>query len=352
MQVMKKLVSTIVAVGSLFVVSCSADEPARVQSRVDVPTEDVVAHDPVIIKEADTYYLFTTGPGISVWTSPDKEKWTMKRPVFDPVPRWTKETVPGFNGHMWAPDISFHSGAYYLYYSVSSFGSNDSCIGLATNRTLDQDSPDYEWVDRGIVVRSEPGINNWNAIDPNLVFTKEGQPYLAFGSFWSGLKLIELVDDLDAPRHPGQEPLSIASRVQVPAPEGEGGAAPLEPGNTAIEGPFVYLNGEYYYLFASIDFCCRGKDSTYKMIYGRAKSVEGPYLDREGRRLLDGGGTILLQGDERWHGVGHNAVCELDGTEYTIFHGYDGNTSRGLPKLHIEALAWTPDGWPYILDRN
>ncbi len=333
--------------------SACADEPAVVQGRVDVPQLDVVAHDPVIIEEAGVYYLFTTGPGISVWSSRDLEHWTMQEPVFDPVPEWAFENVSGFTGHLWAPDISYHQGRYLLYYSVSSFGTNDSCIGLASNVTLDSKSPAFEWVDHGIVLKSEPGLNDWNAIDPNLIFDEAGRPFLAFGSFWQGLNLVRLTDGLDALAEPAVEPVVIASRRTQFAPASEPGAVPLqEKGNDAIEGAFIYRRDEYFYLFASVDFCCRGKDSTYKMIYGRSKSISGPYLDRAGLPMIKGGGTVLKAGDERWHGVGHNAVAKISGVEYAIFHGYDGSTTTGLPKLHIEELTWSEDGWPELSENE
>ncbi len=344
---------TLLILASLFSLALSArgNEPAVVGKKVDVPQLEVVAHDPVIIKEADTYYLFTTGPGISVWTSSDRERWTMQAPVFDPVPSWMKQTVSGFNGHIWAPDISFHDGKFILYYSVSTFGSNDSCIGMASNVTLDSSRPDFEWIDHGIVLRSEPGLQDWNAIDPALIFDEEGQPYLAFGSFWSGLKLVALTEGLDALAEADQEPIAIASRRLKWADPSAPGEAPVEQkGNDAIEGAFIYRKGDFFYLFASVDYCCRGKDSTYKMVYGRSKDLKGPYLDREGRSLLKGGGTLLKKGNERWQGVGHNQVTELDGVEYVIFHGYDGNTEHGLPKLLIETLSWTDDAWPELAE--
>lgn len=330
-----------------FSLTACGDEPAKVMEMVDVPREDVVAHDPVIIKEADTYYLFTTGPGVSVWSSSDREQWTMQDPVFATVPDWANELVSGFKGHMWAPDISYHNGRYVLYYSVSTFGSNDSCIGMASNVTLDPASPDFEWKDHGVVVRSEPGLQDWNAIDPNLIFDEEGQPYLAFGSFWSGLKLAPLNEELDRLQEDADF-TGIASRRQALAVSDPGEAAILEDGNDAIEGPYIFRKGDYFYLFASVDFCCRGKDSTYKMIYGRSKSIKGPYIDREGRSMLEGGGTLLKEGDARWHGIGHNQVTVLDGVDYAIYHGYDGETERGLPKLHIEELSWSEDGWPEL----
>src|SRR5690349_17431613 len=94
-------------------------------------------HDPVMIKENGTYYLFCTGFGISVWSSRDLQNWRKEKAVFDKAPEWAVKAVPGFRGHIWAPDISYHNGMYYLYYAVSAFGKNTSCIGLAVNKTLD-----------------------------------------------------------------------------------------------------------------------------------------------------------------------------------------------------------------------
>jgi arabinan endo-1,5-alpha-L-arabinosidase len=120
-------------------------------------------------KEGDTYYLFCTGMGISVWSSPDMNNWKKEKPVFSQAPKWAVDAIPTFQGHIWAPDISFYKGQYYLYYSVSAFGKNTSCIGLATNKTLNPGSPDFKWVDHGKVIQSIPGKTNWNAIDPNLI---------------------------------------------------------------------------------------------------------------------------------------------------------------------------------------
>ena len=339
-----------VAIGTLLfgiLNTLTGQEVPTIAATVSVPPDKVVAHDPVILEENGVYYLFTTGPGVSVWTSPDRELWTMREPVFAQSPAWTKEAVPAFNGHMWAPDISLRDGRYVLYYAVSSFGKNGSCIGAATNATLNPESPDFGWTDHGPVICSEPGVDDWNAIDPNLVFDESGQPYLAFGSFWSGLKMVALQDDLIALADASEEPIAIASRRTARAPS-ESGSAAQTAGNGAIEGPFIYRRDGFYYLFASVDYCCRGADSTYKMIFGRSENLLGPYVDKQGTALLDGGGTLLMEGDERWHGVGHNAVCLLDGQEYVVFHGYDSRTPRGVPKLRVEPLAWDDAGWPYI----
>ena len=128
-----------------------------------------------------------------------------------------------------------------------------------------------------------------------------------------------------------------------PAPEGN----PLDAGGNAIEAPFIFKHGGDYFLFASIDYCCRGPKSTYKMIVGRAKNIVGPYVDNDGTPMARGGGTLLLAGDMNWYGVGHCAVCDFDGTDYVIFHGYDA-ADQGRSKLRIEKLAWDAAGWPSV----
>lgn len=311
---------------------------------------NISVHDPVIIKQDSLYYIFCTGNGIASWSSEDMIHWKHEKPVFAEAPKWAVEAIPGFKRHIWAPDISYYNGLYYLYYSVSAFGKNTSAIGVATNKTLHTDSPDYLWIDHGKVIQSIPGKTNWNAIDPNLITEKNGTPYLAFGSFWDGLKLVKLNKDRLSVAESLDHLPTIASRKKssntsenLPAVEGN----PVDAGGNAIEGAFIFKKNNYYYLFASIDYCCKGSKSTYKMIIGRSKNVQGPYLDEAGLPMAQGGGTILLQGDQNWYGVGHNAVFTDQKTDYLVFHGYDA-ADRGISKLRIEKLSWDKNGWPII----
>lgn len=290
-------------------------------------------HDPVMAKHGDTYYLFATGRGIAVWSSTDLKHWKREAPVFATSPAWTAHAVPGFKGHFWAPDISYHAGQYYLYYSVSEFGENTSCIGLATNVTLDPADPRFRWIDRGKIIQSYAGMTDWNAIDPNIVEDANGSAYLSFGSFWEGLKLVPLSEDRLRIMGDTVHIPTIASRDADPNP---------------IEAPFIFKKDGYYYLFASIDYCCKGLESTYKMIVGRAREVFGPYVDDRGVALAQGGGRLVLAGDSRWHGVGHNSVYTFDGVDYLVFHGYDG-TDNGISKLRIERLNWDEEGWPRVM---
>lgn len=304
-------------------------------------TRQTPVHDPVVIKEGDTYYLFCTGFGISVYSSKDLKSWTRQKPVFEKPPVWAVESINGYRGHTWAPDISFQDGKYYLYYSVSSFGKNSSAIGVAVNKTLNADSPDYRWTDMGKVVQSVPGRDMWNAIDPNLVVDESGNAWLNFGSFWNGVKLFKLDRQLNAPAQP-EEWYTIASRPRKFSIQDS------LAGDAAIEAPFIFKKGEYYFLFVSWDYCCRGEKSDYKVVVGRSKNIKGPYLDRTGKSMLEGGGTLLLQGDgKEWFGAGHCSVYSFEGKDFLFAHGYDA-ADKGRSKLMIRELQWDASGWPFI----
>ena len=308
----------------------------------------ISVHDPVMARQGDTFYLFCTGWGIDVWSSRDMKSWKKEAAVFSTPPQWAVKDIPYFKGHIWAPDIFFSNNRYYLYYSVSAFGKNTSAIGVATNKTLDPSSPDFKWVDQGKVIQSVPGKTNWNAIDPNVIKDQTGRAWMVFGSFWDGIKLLKLDKDLVHSAKDIAGIPTIASRKKDPAapnpPSVDGN--PADAGGNAIEAPFLFKKGGYYYLFASIDYCCKGEKSTYKMIVGRSKSIRGPYVDHDQVPMAKGGGTLLLQGDKNWYGTGHNAVCHFNDTDYLIFHGYDAR-DKGHAKLRIEKLDWIK-GWPVV----
>ena len=299
----------------------------------------ISVHDPVIIRQDSTYYIFCTGQGITSFSSPDMKHWKQLKPVFDKAPQWAVEAIPSFRGHIWAPDISYHNGQFYLYYAVSAFGKNTSCIGLATNKTLDPLSKNFKWIDHGKVIQSIPGRDLWNAIDPNLITDNNNTSWMVFGSFWNGIKMVKLDSTLKAVAQP-EEWYTVASRKRdFILPDSVAGDA-------AIEAPFIYHHGKYFYLFVSFDYCCRGEKSTYKMMVGRSEKVTGPYADRDGVPMNLGGGSTVLEGDKNWYGVGHNAVAGFNGTDYLVFHGYDA-TDYGRSKLRIEKLLWRND-WPVV----
>lgn len=294
----------------------------------------IPVHDPVIIQQDSLFYVFATGRGITEWASTDLKNWTKQKPVFDTLP-WAVEAVQGFKNYVWAPDISWYNGKYYLYYSISTFGKNTSCIGVATNPTLNKKDSNYNWKDYGKLICSQQGKDNFNAIDPNLVIDKEGKPWLSFGSFWSGIQLVQLNDDAITLKQP-QQLINIAKRDKITN------------GNTALEAPFLYFKNGYYYLFVSADLCCKAAESTYKILVGRSKEITGPYLDKDGKSMLQGGGSLLQQGDGvNWYAVGHNGVALLNGKEHIVYHGYDVN-DKGKSKFILKELSWTSDNWPVI----
>jgi arabinan endo-1,5-alpha-L-arabinosidase len=282
-------------------------------------------HDPALIFAHGQYYLFHTGDGIGAKTSSNLREWKAAPRVFAANPSWIAQAVPDAS-NLWAPDISFFGGSYHLYYSASTFASNRSCIGHATRAALDSGA----WTDHGAVVCSNPSggsSDDWNAIDPNVIVDRAGVPWLSFGSFWGGLKLIEL--DASGARA-NDEITAIAAR-------------PMDDG--ALEAPFIVWRCGYYYLFVSFDTCCQGVNSTYKVMVGRATSVTGPYSDREGRAMMQGGGTLVLAGDTRWRGPGHNAVVFEGEGAYNVYHSYDADDG-GAATLRIAELVWDSDGWP------
>ncbi len=323
---------SLLAAGLALATLVNAEDPVQ----VDV-------HDPALAKEGDTYYLFSTGPGITFYSSKDMKTWKLRGRVFPGEPSWARGVASRFNGHIWAPDIVHHEDKYYLYYSVSSFGQNSSAIGVTISRALDPSSPDYKWEDQGIVVRSVPGRDLWNAIDPGVVADGDGTPWMAFGSFWSGVKLVKLSSSWTALAEP-QEWHSIAKRERSVLVD-DSVAGPAE-----IEGPFLFRKGEYYYLFVSWGLCCRGKDSTYRIVVGRSKDVRGPYLDKEGKGMAQGGGTLLLGGNKDWYGRGGNSAYTLDGKDFLVFHAYEA-ADRGLQKLKIAEMTWDDMQWPVVDER-
>ncbi|MBO3100519.1 family 43 glycosylhydrolase [Cellulomonas fengjieae] len=276
------------------------------------------AHDPTVVKRPDGSYLVaTTGRGIPLKTSSDRTAWTDAGAAFPNGTPWTSAHT---TGDLWAPDLSYRNGQYYLYYSASTFGSTTSGIYLATSTSGNAGT----WTNRGLVV-STTASSSYNAIDPGLVVDQQGRWFLSFGSFWSGLKLIAI--DPATGLRSGTAITSIASR--------SGG----------IEAPDIHYRDGYYYLFVSFDACCRGAQSTYRIAVGRSSSVTGPYVDRNGTAMTSGGGTQILAGHGSIHGPGHSAtLTDSDGT-VLFYHYY---TDAGDARLGINRLAWDSSGWPYV----
>jgi len=299
----------------------------------------VEVHDPVMARQGDAYYVFSTGPGITIYQSSDLEHWKWIGRAFETEPEWARRTVPGFNGHLWAPEIFEKDGRYFLYYSVSAFGKNTSAIGVTVNETLDPNSPGYRWIDQGLVLQSVPHRDDWNAIDPAIVEDEDGTPWMSFGSFWGGIKLVRLDPGLVRLAEP-QEWHSLARRPRNPATPDD------VAGDGAIEAPYVFRKNGWYYLFVSFDKCCRGMESTYKIMAGRSQSVTGPYVDQDGKPMLEGGGSLVLEGTHEWVALGHNAAYTFDGKDWLVCHAYE-TADDAKQKLRVLPMKWE-GGWPVV----
>ena len=297
--------------------------PARAAAYPDPGrvTGDIGVHDPSMIKRPDGGYLVAyTADDIGLKYSPDRTAFHNTGAAFPGGAPWTYGYTNG--GHsLWAPDLSYHNGQYYMYYAASTFGSNHSAIFLATSPSGDPGS----WTNRGLVISSQSS-DDYNAIDPNLTVDAQGRWWLAFGSFWSGIKLIAI--DPATGMRADNAIRSIAGR-----------------GGGPIEAPFIFRHGGYYYLYVSFDYCCRGASSTYRIMVGRATSITGPYYDRNGVAMTSGGGTELLASHGGIHGPGGEGVFADTDHDILDYHYY---ADDGSPLLGINWLGYDSAGWPYV----
>ncbi len=304
-----------------------------------------MVHDPVMAYEDSTYYIYATGLGIQQMTSKDRKTWkVLPQPVMTVMPQWTGDSVPGFTHHVWAPDIIKWHGYWWLAYSCSTFGKNGSAIGLLKNHSLDFPT----WKDEGCIVTSREKRDNWNAIDPNFVIDENDNPWLVWGSFWDGIQLARLDTTMHIAK--GEKPRTIARRYSPKNPNRMANPTSKYAGTNAIEAPFIMKHGGYYYLFVSWDYCCMGSKSTYRVTVGRSKTVDGPYVDRDGVDMREGGGTPVIAGDKKvFEAIGHCAAYNMNGEDIYISHGYSVE-HKGVAILVQRPIRWTADGWPELVE--
>jgi len=291
---------------------------------------DLRVHDPVMIKQGDTYYIFSTGKGISIKTSKDRIHWKNAGRVFDStaLPAWRTAGIPNQDGSFWAPDIHFYKGKYHLYYSVSAWMNFNSSVGYATNTTLNPRDPAYHWTDEGEVISYKNGGEGVNVIDPNVLMDNDGREWLIYGSYKAGLRLVEL------------NPATGKLFSETPS---------LTTITTSLgEGSYIIKGNGYYYVFASRGKCCAGLASTYQIVMGRAKNIQGPYLTKEGESWLDNKYSLFLAGDSSEPGRGHNGFFTEHDTTFIVYHAYT-RSANGTPLLNIKPVYADEQGWPTML---
>jgi len=313
------------------------------QKRVPFSTDTPMVHDPVMAYEDSVYHLYCTGIGIQHMTSKDRKTWTIDpKPVMTVMPQWTRDSVPGFTHHVWAPDIMRWHGRWWLAYSCSTFGKNGSAIGLLSTPSLSTPV----WNDEGCIVASREDRDQWNAIDPCFVIDDNDLPWMTWGSFWDGIQMIRLDTTMHVAK--GEKPRTIARRYAPNAKNQPDNPTSKYAGTNAIEAPFIFKHGGWYYLFVSWDYCCRGAQSNYRVAVGRSKTVDGPYIDRNGVDMRQGGGTLFLEGDKKeFEAAGHCAVYHFGDEDIFICHGYSV-AHQGASVFVRRHIRWTDDGWPEI----
>jgi arabinan endo-1,5-alpha-L-arabinosidase len=287
-----------------------------------LPLEGALFHSscPEIVKYNDVYYMYIMAPHISIKSSKDLINWTSIGTVFPGGdPSWLSREVPGYG--IWAPGVYPINGKYYLYYCISTVGSQNSAIGVAENITLDPASPDYKWVDKGMVIRSYAG-DDYNCIDPNIITDENGDIWLTYGSYWNGIYQRQINTDTGLLH---AESFHIAKRNAR---------------NGAIEAPYIIKRDDYYYLFVAFN----PMDNSYQNRVGRGTSVHGPFYDRDGKEMLEGGGTEVTQGLSDLLMPGHASVFIDDDGKYYLVSEYFRKDSPSI--MLIGDLLWDEEGWP------
>lgn len=261
----------------------------------------------------------------------DLVNWTYMGDVFEARPAWVHPTAG-----LWAPEIKYFNGQYYLYYTASDTVAGGSAIGVATSP-----GPLGPWTDSGspAVEPHEapccPGSRRW-VFDPEVVIVGAIK-YIFYGSYFGGISARVLSPDGLHSDPATQVQITIANRY---------------------EGSEIVFHDGFYYLFVSATDCCRGPLTGYSVFAGRSANVLGPYLDREGASLLAGrvGGTpVISMNGNRWVGTGHNSVfTDFQGQDWTVYHAvdrfdpyFDGAVGFTKRPVLMDPLDWI-DGWPTV----
>ena len=276
------------------------------------------APDPTVIKVGKYYYLYSTGE--KIFKSSDLINWKFVRRVFEGKPRPSFVNVNSY----WAPCITKQNNLYILYFALSVWGGiNTAGIGVATSKS--PEGP-FDIVGNGKLFNSkEVGVQN--SIDPYFI-EDNGRKYLIWGSFY-GIYGIELTKD-------GTKVKNFNSKFKL--------------GGSYFEAAYIFKRNNYYYLFASIGSCCEGDNSKYQTVVGRSKDLKGPYFSKNGGQMLSNQFTVLLSGNKKFVGPGHNSriMKDKDGKTWMLYHAYVRGKSKIGRTVCLDEVKWTKDNWPYF----
>jgi len=301
-------------------------------------TESGHVHDPTIVEIGGKRFCFSTsGEGFTVVReSTDWAQWKTLGPILKVEPKWLSERYD--HRSIWAPDVLVLGKKVRVYYCKSNFGTNKSVIGLAENSSFDPNRPLEGWVDKGLVYESKPGDER-NAIDAETVVDEQGRHWMFFGSYWSGIHVVELDPSSGLLKNPSQPSITCVAKNT-----GERG--------NPLEGAAVLKHGKFYYLFVSYGLAAQGVRSTYRIMVGRSTQAEGPFLDATGKSMAEGGFVNVMKTSPPMMSPGHCDVLTLrDGRTVMPYHFYDARKAWhgdnwGLPTLQVRELLWSQDGWP------
>lgn len=300
------------------------------------PVFEPVLADPTVFRDPQSQLFYAYGTEddwddnegwrwVPILESPDLVHWKYVGQAFDEKPEWKEK------GGIWAPDINYVDGKYFLYYSFSTWGDKNPGIGLAI-----ADSPKGPFVDQGKLFDSRE-IDVPNSIDP-FFYEEDGKRYLFWGSFSSlptqGTYAVELANDGKSVKDKG-----LAEKYKIAAGD--------------FEAVMIHKHEDYYYFFGSKGSCCEGRKSTYHVRVARSKNLLGPYLDKAGNDITErGNGTLILRGNGQYVGPGHNSgiITDSKGNDWILYHAIDskqGKLNNGISRrvLMLDEVVWE-DGWP------
>ncbi|OCK92116.1 glycoside hydrolase family 43 protein [Cenococcum geophilum 1.58] len=291
------------------------------------------AHDPSLIRRSSdgTYFRFSTGGGIAIHTAPAiTGPWTYKGYA---LPSGSKINLSG-NTDLWAPDVHLIGSTYYLYYAVSTFGSQSSAIGLATSSTMDVGT----WTDLGATGVASDSTKIYNTIDPNLIAVGSSY-YLNFGSFWDDIYQVVM-----------------ASTPTLTAGTSSYNIAYNRSGTHAEEGSYMFYYSGYYYLFFSRGICC-GYDTSrpatgaeYSIMVCRSTYATGGFIDKSGNACTASGGTVVLASHGTVYGPGGQGIYQDPTYGLVIYYHYVDTTIGYADSQKVfgwNTITWS-SGWPSV----